>query len=69
METNCVALRKRVEELDRKVSETASKLLKKIRSREFLLPNLGILDVYKVLGSASKQLQKVEQFPWNIPKL
>ena len=69
METNVVALRKRVEGLDKKVSETASKLLKRICSKEFLLLNLGILDVYQVLGSASKQLQTVEQFPWNVPKL
>lgn len=69
METNIAALRKRTESTDSKVKEKASKLLKRICSKQFLLTNLGILDVYNLLGGISKELQTVEQFPWNIPKL
>jgi hypothetical protein len=69
METNIAALRKRTESTDSKVKEKASKLVKRICSKQFLLTNLGILDVYNLLGGISKELQTVEQFPWNIPKL
>ena len=33
-----------------------------------MLLNLGLLDIYRILGSISSQLQSVEQFPWDIPK-
>ena len=69
METNVGALRKRTESSDKKVRETAASLLNKICSKKFLLVNLGVLDIYRLLGSFSKQLQRVEQFPWDIPKL
>ena len=69
METNVAALKKRVESKDKKVSEAASQLLRRIMSKQFFLINLGILDVYHLLGSFSKQLQKVEQFPWKIPRI
>ena len=69
METNIGALRKRLESTDKKVREKASQLLKKIISKQFFLMNLGILDVYILLGSISKQLQKVQTFPWQIPKI
>ena len=45
METNIAALRKRTESTDSKVKEKASKLLKRICSKQFLLTNLGILNV------------------------
>ena len=69
METNVAALRKRTESIDKKVKEKASRLLNQICSKQFLLLNLGILDIYQLLGRISKQLQTVEQFPWNIPKV
>ena len=69
METNICALKKRTEGTDKKVVEKASQLLRKIISKQFFLLNLGILDVYHRLASASKQLQTVEQFPWQIPKI
>ena len=63
METNIAALRKRTESTDKKVTEKASQLLKSICSKQFLLLNHGILDVYRILGDISKALQTVEQFP------
>ena len=33
-----------------------------------MILNLGLLDVYRILGSVSSQLQSVQQFPWEIPK-
>ena len=69
METNVEALRKRLESTDKKVREKAAQLLRKINCKQFFLMNLGILDVYTLLGSTSKQLQKVETFPWQIPKV
>ena len=52
----------RTESTDKKVREKASQLLKSICSKQFLLLNLGILDVYRILGDISKALQTVEQF-------
>ena len=69
METNVGALRRRLQSTDKKVREKASQLLRKVISNQFSLMNLGILDVYTLLGSISKQLQKVETFPWQIPKI
>lgn len=69
MKTNVAALQERVKSKDKKVSETASQLLRRIMSKQFFLMNLGILDVYRLLGSCSKELQKVEQFPWKIPRI
>ena len=69
METNIAALRKRTESSDKKVSDKAASLLRRICSKQFFLTNLGIQDIYRLLGSSSKELQTVEQFPWNIPKL
>ena len=67
-ETTIVALRKRIESKDKDVKETASRLTKEICSKKFLILTLGLLDVYRLLGSVSSQLQTVEQFPWNIPQ-
>ena len=69
METNIAALRKRTESTDKKVSDKAAGLLRRICSKQFFLTNLGLLDIYRLLGSSSKELQTVEQFPWVIPKL
>ena len=69
METNITALKKRTESTDKKVKEKAAQLLNKIISKQLFLTSLGILDIYQLLGSVSKELQTVEQFPWNIPKV
>ena len=67
-ETTVAALRKRVESSDKKVKETAARLLREMCSQKFLILNLGLLDVYGLLGSISSQLQTVQQFPWDITK-
>ena len=68
IETTITALKKRAESKNKEVREKASNLLKKVCTKQFLLLNLGLLDIYRLLGSISCQLQKVEQFPWDIPK-
>ena len=67
-ETTITALRKREQSNDKKVKESASRLLKNICSKTFLILNLGLLDIYRLLGSISSLLQSVQQFPWDIPK-
>ena len=69
LETTIAALRKRIESKDKEVKDKASDLLKKICSKKFLILNLGLLDIYRLLGSLSCQLQTVQQFPWDIPKI
>ena len=68
-ETTITALKKRTESTNKEVRDKAFYLLKKICTKEFLLINLGLLDIYRLLGSISCQLQRVEQFPWDIPKI
>ena len=51
METNIAAPRKRTESTDKKVSDKAAGLLRRICSKQFFLPNLGLLDIYRLLGS------------------
>ena len=62
------ALRKRTESKDKDVKTKAAHLLNSICNKEFLLTNLGLLDIYSLLGSVSSNLQTVQQFPWDIPK-
>ena len=68
LNTTIEALRKRVDSKDKDVKETAIRLLKKVCTKEFLILNLGLLDIYRLLGSVSSQLQTVQMFPWDIPK-
>ena len=46
--------------------EKSKRILKRISTQEFMMLNLGLIDIYEQLGEASKALQKVEQFPWTI---
>ena len=69
METNIEALRKRTESSGKKVRDQAAQILKRICSKQFFLTLHGVLDIYHLLGSISKELQTVEQFPCNIPKV
>ena len=68
IETTITALKKRAESKNKEVREKASNLLKNVCTKQFLFLNLGLLDIYRLLGSSSCQLQNVEQFPWDIPK-
>ena len=67
-ETTITALRKREQSVDKKVKDTAIRLIKEVCSKKFLILNLGLLDVYRLLGSVSSQLQTVQLFPWDIQK-
>ena len=58
-ETTIAALRKRVLSTDKKVKDKATKLLKDMCNQKFLILNLGLLDVYRLLRSVSSQLQTV----------
>ena len=46
--------------------EKAKRVMRRLQTQEFMLLNLGMIDIYQKLGIASKALQKVEQFPWEI---
>ena len=50
-ETTIAALRKREASKDKKVKETAAKLLKELCTKKFMILNLGLLDIYMLLGS------------------
>ena len=43
-------------------------MIKEVCNKKFLILNLGLLDIYRLLGSVSSQLQTVQLFPWDIPK-
>ena len=46
--------------------EQASNWLKKILKKTFIMVNLGLIDIYRLLGTFSCLLQTVEQFPWTV---
>ena len=62
------ALKKRTESKEKDVKEKAAHLQNRICNEELLLTNLGLLDIYKLLGSVSSNLQTVQMFPWDIPR-
>merc|ERR1712179_407887 len=62
-------LSRKTESTNKEVRDKAFYLLKKICTKKFLLIKLGLLDIYRLLGSISCQLQRVEQFPWDIPRI
>ena len=49
IETTITALKKRAESKNKEVKEKASNLLKKVCNKQFLLLNLGLLDIYRLL--------------------
>ena len=50
----------------KEIKEKAARILKRIKTQEFMLLNLGLIDIYEELRQVSKRLQNVEQFPWEI---
>ena len=66
--TTILALQKRVESKDKDVKDKASWLLKRILNKKFLMIHLALIDLYRVLGTSSSNLQTVQQFPWDIGK-
>ena len=59
-------LRKRAESSNRKVSDTAKDLLSKLLTVKFVGTLLGCIDIYRVIATASSELQTVELFPWEV---
>ncbi|CAB3988084.1 Hypothetical predicted protein [Paramuricea clavata] len=55
-----------IESGEKDAREHASNSLKKILTRTFIMVNLGLIDIYRLLGSYSCLLQTVEQFPWTV---
>ena len=52
----------------KEVRDKAGRILKQWKTQQWMMVNLGLIDVFTVLGNTSKSLQKVEQFPWEILK-
>ena len=59
-------LQVRAESSDKKVSEVAKTLLSKLLSTKFVGTLLGCIDIYRVIATGSCDLQRVEQFPWEV---
>ena len=59
-------LQMRAESPDKKVSEVAKSLCSKLLSTKFVGTLLGCIDVYRIIATASCELQNVEQFPWEV---
>ena len=68
IETTISALQTRVGSKDKDVKEKAAWLLKRILNKKFLITHLALIDLYRVLGTTSCDLQTVQQFPWDIGK-
>ena len=51
---------------DKKVSEAAKELSSKLLTTKFVGTLLGCTDIYRVIATASCDLQQVEQFPWQV---
>ena len=47
----------------KEVRDKAGRILKQWKTQQWMMANLGLIDVFTVLGNTSKSLQKVEQFP------
>ena len=60
------ALGVRAESDNKKVRETAKDLLSKLLTTKFLGTLLGCIDIYRVIATSSCNLQRVEQFPWEV---
>ena len=57
---------KRAESSDKKVREAAKELRSKLLTTKFAGTLLGLTDIYRVIATASCDLQRVEQFPWEV---
>ena len=48
--------------------DKAARILNHWKTQQWMILNLGLIDIFTLLGVFSKSLQKVEQFPWEIRK-
>ena len=46
--------------------EKAGRILKSWKTQLWMMTNLGLMDVFRQLGEASRKLQTVELFPWEV---
>ena len=60
------ALQERADSSNKKVRDTAKELLEKLLTTKFIGTLLGCIDIYRVIATASCNLQTVEQFPWEV---
>ena len=49
--------------------EKAGAILKKWKTQQWMATNLGLIDIFSLLGQISKRLQRVELFPWDISQI
>ena len=57
---------KSVSSSSKETQEKAGRLLRSWKTQQWMLTNLGIIDIFRLLGKVSKKLQTVELFPWEI---
>lgn len=60
------ALADRAESSNKKARDTAKDLLSKLLTIKFVGTLLGCIDIYRIIATASSDLQTVEQFPWEV---
>ena len=63
------ALGERKTSKEKKVRDQAEKLLGQLLDVKFVGSLLGSRDIYCIIATASCQLQKVEQFPWEVTQI
>ena len=50
----------------KEIQEKAGNILKCWKTQQWMAINIGLIDIFRLLGQTSKRLQKVELFPWEI---
>lgn len=50
----------------KETKEKAGRILKSWKTQQWMMTNLGLIDIFKLLGKGSKRLQTVELFPWEV---
>ena len=50
----------------KETKEKAGRILKSWKTQQWMMINLGLIDIFRLMGMASKELQKVEIFPWDV---
>ena len=48
------------------LKEKVGRILKTWKTQQWMMINLGLIDIFRVVSMASKSLQKVEIFPWDV---
>ena len=60
---------KSINSTNKDLREKAGVILKKWKTQEWMMINLGLIDIFNLLGQISKRLQQVEIFPWEIAEI